>query len=230
MNYEERYKKALDRAKVWKNKSGMPKDKQGILDDIFPELAESEDERIRKALITFFQRFPIDSIENAGTNANEAIAWLEKQGLQNLANSAKICKDEPKFKVGDWVQYRAAKPFLVEEITEQGYINGDSCLPFEWENEIHLWSIQDAKDGDVLACNEEILLFKSYSVQGRISLYCWYNGQTNRFHSKEVTDKLLTTRNKICPATKEQRDILFHKMEEAGYEWDSQSKQILRIN
>lgn len=28
---------------------------------------------------------------------------LEKQGEQNLANSAKTCKVEPKFKVGDWV-------------------------------------------------------------------------------------------------------------------------------
>ena len=38
-----------------------------------------DDERIRKALITFFNRFPYDSIEAAGTNAKEAIAWLEKQ-------------------------------------------------------------------------------------------------------------------------------------------------------
>lgn len=73
---------------------------------------------------------------------------------------------------------------------------------------MHLWTIQDAKDGDVLACNEEILLFKSYSAQERIYLYCWYNGQTNNFHSKEATDILLTKRNKIHPATKEQHDAL----------------------
>lgn len=48
--------------------------------EIFPELRESEDERIWKALITFFQRFPYDSIEHAGTNAKDALAWLEKQG------------------------------------------------------------------------------------------------------------------------------------------------------
>lgn len=29
---------------------------------------------------------------------------LEKQGSQNLANSAKTCKDEPKFKVGDTIK------------------------------------------------------------------------------------------------------------------------------
>lgn len=33
----------------------------------------------------------------------EGVEWCEKQGSQNLANSAKTCKVEPKFKVGDWV-------------------------------------------------------------------------------------------------------------------------------
>lgn len=101
------------------------------------------------------------------------------------------------------------------------------CLPFSNEKLIREWTIKDAKDGDVLACNEEILLFKSYSVlQGRISLYCWYNGHTNNFHSKEVIDILLTTRNKVCPATKEQRDALMKVMNDAGYEWDSKKKEL----
>lgn len=42
-------------------------------------MTQEDDERIRKALITFFNRFPYDSIEATGTNAKEAIAWLEKQ-------------------------------------------------------------------------------------------------------------------------------------------------------
>lgn len=41
---------------------------------------ENEDERVRKALITYFQRFPYGGIGNAGTNPKEAIAWLEKLG------------------------------------------------------------------------------------------------------------------------------------------------------
>ena len=94
------------------------------------------------------------------------------------------------------------------------------------DEECRLWTIEDAKDGDVLACNEEILLFKSYSVQGRISLYCWYNGQTNNFHDKEVIDTLLTKRNEICPATQKQCDLLFQKIKEAGYEWDIKKKEL----
>lgn len=59
-------------------------DQKYVLESLFPELKESEDERIRKELITFFQRFPYDSIESAGTNPKEAIAWLEKQGEQTI--------------------------------------------------------------------------------------------------------------------------------------------------
>ena len=144
-----------------------------------------------------------------------------------------VDKPEPKFKVGDWVVNNDTKDVFLIKSFNNGYctledIKGNiisPCLP-QCESESHLWTIQDAKDGDVLACNEEILLFKSYSVQGRISLYCWYNGQTNNFHSKEVVDTLMTTRNKICPATKEQRDLLFAKMKEAGYEWDAEKKEL----
>lgn len=55
---------------------------------IFPELKESEDERIRKSLI--------DMLKNDEKCYLKEIAWLEKQGSQILANPAKTCKDEQK--------------------------------------------------------------------------------------------------------------------------------------
>ena len=33
----------------------------------------------------------------------------------------------------------------------------------------------------------------------------------------------------VKPATKEQRDLLFSKMKEAGYEWDSEKKELKMI-
>ena len=35
--------------------------------------------------------------------------------------------------------------------------------------------------------------------------------------------------NKVYPATKEQRDFLFQKMKEAGYEWDDDEKELKKI-
>lgn len=60
----------------------LSKEQKEKLENIFPELKESEDDRIRKGLITFFSRFPYNNMEDAGINAKDVIAWLEKQGEQ----------------------------------------------------------------------------------------------------------------------------------------------------
>ena len=81
-----RFDEALERARIWKDKSGMPKDRQGILDDIFPELKESEDEKIRKELIDYHRSMAAQ----ADDYVHEAwIAWLEKQGKQSSCESDK---------------------------------------------------------------------------------------------------------------------------------------------
>ena len=142
--------------------------------------------------------------------------------VQKLYNPSNTGKNEPKFKVGDWVVNKFGDSWYIDSLDKKNYQVSDgkgnyNYFPISKQDEMRIWTIQDAKDGDVLACNEEILLFKSYSVQGRISLYCWYNGQTNNFHDKEVIDTLLNKRNEICPATKKQCDLLFQKIKEAGY-------------
>ena len=157
------------------------------------------------------------------------LSWLKKQDEQKPAN-----KVEPKFNVGDWVVNKLGDSWHIDSFDKKNYQVSDgkgkyNYFPISKQDEMHLWTIKDAKDGDVLTCNEEILLFKSYSVKGRISLYCWYNGQTNNFHSKGAVDTSLTTRNKICPATKEQRELLFAKMKEAGYEWNNEKKELKNI-
>ena len=81
--YKKKYKEALERARVWKEKSGMPKDKQGILDDIFPELAEPEDEKMRKSLIILLQHFykgyRVPGLDFP-VSYKDMLTWLEKQG------------------------------------------------------------------------------------------------------------------------------------------------------
>lgn len=127
MNYEQRYKQAIEKIRKGlqplsdgAKTSGVTK---AFLEEVFPELAESKDEKVRKALITFFQRFPYDSIEQAGTNAKEAIAWLEKQG------------QEPK-KVSIWKHWKNGiagngdgKPIY---LIKNGFTYSlSSCLSFE---------------------------------------------------------------------------------------------------
>ena len=76
MDYEKMYNEALKRAKKFEEKYGG-----GYAEYIFPELAESEDERIRKELKEAFEAYDIESKWN-GIPVRSIIAWLEKQKKQ----------------------------------------------------------------------------------------------------------------------------------------------------
>ena len=143
----------------------------------------------------------------------------EKIDNQNCVNPAD--KVEPKFHEGEWLQYRNAKPFFVEEITKQGYVNGISCLPFDWEDEIHLWSIDDAKRGDVL-----VDAYGNIGIFDKCYFFDWMSccslGNNGGFQYFTVEHE----NEKTYPATKEQRDLFFSKMKEEGWEWDSENKEL----
>ena len=156
------------------------------------------------------------------------IAWVEKQGEQKH-----IDKIEPKFKIGDWIiNPKTGNVLQIKNVLLCGnkgnYEFDYSSMPIESvDKHYHLWTIEDAKDGDVLACKDELILFKSYDNKN-LCYYCWYNGQTNNFFPKDTH----TSRPRldiIVPATKEQRELLFKKMKEAGYQWDAEKKEPKKI-
>ena len=71
MNYEKAYKEALERARKIYNDTEFDYEK-GMMEEVFPELAKSEDEKIRKALI----RFHKSTIDVDGIKGEDIIAWL----------------------------------------------------------------------------------------------------------------------------------------------------------
>lgn len=86
MDYEKLYKETLERAKKWyyaPNADKIPTYANSVIEEIFPELAESEDDKIRKWIIDDI-RYNIDNdpLNNSEykKKAEKAIAWLEKQG------------------------------------------------------------------------------------------------------------------------------------------------------
>lgn len=70
------YDKAIERAKKWQNESNIDKIDNRIIEEIFPELKESEDEKIRKEIISILRNAYWTSNKN---RFNELVAWLEKQ-------------------------------------------------------------------------------------------------------------------------------------------------------
>lgn len=85
MNYEQRYKEALERARKIENREPIDvPDGTSIPVAIFPELKESEDERIRNEIKDF-----IDYVSTTDDKVlipyESWIAWLEKQGEQKTS-------------------------------------------------------------------------------------------------------------------------------------------------
>ena len=95
MDYEKKYKDALSRAKGMWEQGMMPE----RIEYIFPELKESEDEKIRKEIIFFFeQEIPQCSIEEHKEYMRKWISWLEKQGEQKETDyneELEKCKANP---------------------------------------------------------------------------------------------------------------------------------------
>ena len=221
---------------------GTREDKCAIVEEdiisIFPELKKSENEwieKIRKDLISYLNNRQIFSF--AESNAAERwIAWIEKQGKQKFTD-----KVEPKFKVGDWVIYYEYhnSVYQVERIDNYRYYLrhylGDT-LSVHFDSElIRQWTITDAKDGDVLAGSkkEVILMFRrigNAEWDDVIDYHCYYDCYHKDFIvQKDVEYWGNTENNQLVPATKEQRDLLFKKMHEAGYVWDVEKKELKRM-
>ena len=81
MDYEKKYKEALETARKINSGEGVavPPDWTSY-EVIFPELKESEDERIVRCLLNYFNHVRYNGLDLKGTDVDEVIAWLEKQG------------------------------------------------------------------------------------------------------------------------------------------------------
>ena len=231
MDYEKAYKGAIERAKAEQEtfiKGGNISGKSAI-ERIFPELYVNEDERIKNEIIAFVEQ----SIHRGGgtpipqEQENKWIAWLEKQDEQKHTD-----KVESKFKVGDWITNGG---LLVGQVTSfDGEYYHYMCEGIEQPLHIsnvynwHLWTIQDAKDGDVLS-DEKPFIFRGFGDSehpNNPTAYCGINSSGTFILS---TENEWWTADDFYPATEEQRDLLFKKMKDAGYEWDDEKKELKKI-
>ena len=137
------------------------------------------------------------------------------------------------FKVGDWIiRNNKYTGIPVKVIEFNGYysceLNGEvvNFTLNDVHNNFHLWTIQDAKDGDVLVDKDNnIGIFQKFEgIYWYSYIYLGCDGELRGFSiggSHKQTD--------VHPATKEQRDLLFQKIKEAGYHWNSKTKTLEKL-
>ena len=184
-------------------------------------------------------RFPISDSKSA-----ELMLYPSKE--QRDWSKFAYNKLEPKFKVGNW--YQCTKSFYGKGViftkNTAYYCAQKGCLQDEYGCHIaivkdlydnfKLWTIQDAKDGDVLANDHHILILKElvydWSSNGTpysVKAYCGIKPNGNFEIGKDNWCFCSTLH--IHPATKEQRDALMKSMNDAGYEWNAETKTLGRL-
>lgn len=176
--------------------------------------------------------------ESLGISSEEYNKIVDKLIYDEQKHTDKV---EPKFKVGDWItnDYCVGK---VIELTNDAYLlDTGQGIPFSCEHNVHLWTIQDAKDGDVLIdkshIGECVFIFKEArasdiktDVNNPLAIigYCGINhiGFTSRLSGLGFGDTVNCT---YYPATKEQRDTLERVMTNAGYRWNKEELKLEKI-
>ena len=160
-------------------------------------------------------------------------AWIVKTpDGYNIASNAILKqksadKIEPTFNVDDWVVNKFGDSWHIDSLDKKNYQVSDgkgnyNYFPISKQDEMHLWTIQNGKDGDVLAAHECYVVFKE--IDGlNIKCHCTYHylGLNPSFYIDTLQNK-----DAFLPATKEQRDTLMKAMNDAGYEWDAEKKEL----
>ena len=144
---------------------------------------------------------------------------------------------EPKFKVGDWITDNNSTFQIVRVENEWYHADDGDKICFDVAHQYyHLWTIKDAKDGDVLTTKNFIFIFKNIDNDNGVRYYCHYeisnNEEDNLFEvsfPQCVMGRVGNGLSYYSPATEEQCNLLFSKMKEAGYKWDAEKKELKKI-
>lgn len=180
MTQAEKAKRFDEALKLAKEQHQYPwvRSSKDVLEEIFPELRESDDEKIRKWLIGTIKQIPDDSIEWETICKSDVLAWLDRPSEEKPDD-----KFEPKFKDGDVL-----------------YDGRNACIfRKKMEDDDAIW----------------------------VDTYCGIN--SDGMFNVNDEDECWCLACDCVPATKEQRDLLFQKMKEAGYEWDADKKELEKI-
>ena len=163
-----------------------------------------------------------DAIKEIGYKWN-----AEKRTLEKLVES--------KFKVGDWIissELGTARIIGVNDSNEYQleYIDGKQIFSsIDYVNYAYdKWTIQDAKNGDVLATSSGPFIYNGkYDGSSCPGCYCGIN-TLGRF--ERCICETNWTSKKVYPATKEQRDALMKAMNYVGYKWNAETKTFKRLD
>ena len=154
----------------------------------------------------------------------KTINYADEEIVEAVKDTSVLDLVEPKFKVGDWVARGNVKAQIIGIEDNKYCFNGNKVRCSTIDKHYHLWTIQDAKDGDVLFSPSHNLLWLHKDEK-----VCHVCINLNYNDSLSIESDFVTPSD-VSPATKERRDLLFSKMKEYGFEWDAVKKELYNID
>ena len=179
--------------------------------------------------------FHIEKIEDDYYWDGENTILVCNQDEFEIFKQKPVDKIEPKFKVGDFVIHTNEKDIVyqVEKLFKDGTYrvvptNADMGKAYTaaTADAMRLWTIADAKDGDVLNSMRvhATIIFKGFAEDGKhILAYCAL--QKGIF----IKQEMLWDRD-FEPASEYLKNALYDAMVKAGYEWDAEKKELKKIS
>ena len=135
--------------------------------------------------------------------------------------------EEPKFKTGVWI---ANNKYIYRVLMIYSCYYLETCEGActtraieEVDKNYHLWTIKDAKAGDILVDTEGSIFIFRKICDGHPNAY---GGISTENHFESAYNSGFWTSKPCIPATKEQRSLLFKKMKEAGYKWNAEKLEL----
>lgn len=142
-----------------------------------------------------------------------------------------INKSVRKFKPGDFIIQQITNGTFTGQIVSidtayrvDGFDGSLYKMDFYEEPTIRLWTIDDAKPGDILASENSIFIFAEEYMAGKPRAYC---GIMNGYFLE--SSEGCWTNEKCYPANKEQRKQLEKEMLSKGFEWNAEHLCLMSI-
>ena len=146
MTYKEKakaYDEAIRKAEVLYKASEPMSACNVIIETIFPELKESEDERIRKSITEFFKNFSKNGTYKTIPDVTKWIDWLEKQKLTKNIN--KEDEEVRQYLIRTMKQNDINVPMVQKALAwleKQGGQNDSDVMPYRIQPK-HEWGEED---------------------------------------------------------------------------------------
>ena len=212
---------------------------------------KEDDVRRRSTIQVLEYARSLDAYNQYGkADIDKNIAWLEKQGEQEEpqvyeTEDGKIITYsetdgykfvEPNFHEGQWIACKGLNTALIINIVDNKYevefLDGNKRFPhIDYVDRLfHLWTIQDARNGDVLVNGSNIFIF-NFINNRRLMGYCHVNMDDGNFYNDIGRNECFCTIDApVTPATKEQHDAMMKAMNDAGYKWNTTTKTLEKLS